>query len=173
MWHVFSSFIAKSCLNDLDDISLGQRAQPLMVVIICAKHGKNPSVDITDWTRHAGRTYFSSFMPEWPWRYRSRSKVIVHNTTSHGSDQLYLIWKESIQNCTRYRADTACGTEGRTDGMKPIYPPTDTHRQLHCGGGIMKMHSSCYHNKFCIQKDNILKNLSQRDQHINNSQSIL
>ena len=75
-------------------------------------------------------------MPEWPWRYWSRSKVVVHDTPSHASDHLCLIWKESIQNCRPYRADTACGTDGRTDGrtdgltdgrtegVKPIYPPT-------------------------------------------------
>ena len=54
------------------------------------------------------------------------------DTPSHGSDHLWLIWKESIQNCRCYRADTAGGTDGRTDGqtdgqtdgVKPIYPPT-------------------------------------------------
>ena len=43
---------------------------------------------------------------KWPWRYRSRSKVITCDTPSHASDHLYQIWKESIQNCRRYRADT-------------------------------------------------------------------
>ena len=43
---------------------------------------------------------------EWPWRYRSRSKVITCDTRSLASDHLYQIWKESIQNCGRYRADT-------------------------------------------------------------------
>ena len=43
---------------------------------------------------------------EWPWRYRSRSKVITCDTPSHASDHLYQIWKESIQNCRCYRADT-------------------------------------------------------------------
>ena len=43
---------------------------------------------------------------EWPWRYRSRSKVITCNTPSHASDHLYPIWKESMQNCRPYRADT-------------------------------------------------------------------
>ena len=41
-----------------------------------------------------------------PWRYRSRSKVITCDTPSHDSDHLYQMWKESIQNCRRYRADT-------------------------------------------------------------------
>ena len=43
---------------------------------------------------------------EWPWRYRSRSKVITCNTPSHDSNHLYQIWKESIQNYRCYRADT-------------------------------------------------------------------
>ena len=43
---------------------------------------------------------------EWPWRYRSRSKVITCNTPSHASYHLYQIWKESIQNYRPYRADT-------------------------------------------------------------------
>ena len=43
---------------------------------------------------------------EWPWRYRSRSKVITCNTPSHASYHLYQIWKESIQNYRRYRANT-------------------------------------------------------------------
>ena len=43
---------------------------------------------------------------EWPWRYRSRSKVMTCNTPPHASDHLYQIWKESTQNCRRYRADT-------------------------------------------------------------------
>ena len=43
---------------------------------------------------------------EWPWRYRSRSKVMTCNTPTHASDHLYQIWKESMQNCRRYRADT-------------------------------------------------------------------
>ena len=43
---------------------------------------------------------------EWPWRYRSRSKVITCDTPSHACNHLYQIWKESIQNYRRYRADT-------------------------------------------------------------------
>ena len=43
---------------------------------------------------------------ERPWRYRSRSKVITCDTPSHTSDHLYQIWKESIQDCRRYSADT-------------------------------------------------------------------
>ena len=40
---------------------------------------------------------------EWPWRYRSRSEVIVCDTPSHASDHLCQIWKEYIQKCMCYR----------------------------------------------------------------------
>ena len=56
---------------------------------------------------HDNMSYFSPFcckvMTEWPW---SRSKVIACNTTSHASDDLFQIWKESLQICTCCRADT-------------------------------------------------------------------
>ena len=58
----FSSFTAKWWPNDPEDIAQGQRSlfvtHPLMVVINCAKYGKNPSrtVDVTERTRHAERT---------------------------------------------------------------------------------------------------------------------
>ena len=64
----FSSFVANSCLNDLDGIGQDQRSMstthPVMLVVICAQYGKNPSrtVDVTERTRHAVRTYFSSFI---------------------------------------------------------------------------------------------------------------
>ena len=48
----------------------------------------------------------SQIKVEWPWRYRSRSKVITCDTPSHASNHLYQIWKESIQNYRRYRVDT-------------------------------------------------------------------
>ena len=65
------------------------------------------------------------------------------DTPSHGSDHLWLIWKESIQNCRCYRADTAGGTDGRTDGQTD--GRTDgrtewnqyTPQQLRCSGGII------------------------------------
>ena len=73
---------------------------------------------------------------KWPWRYRSKSKVIVCDTPSHGSDHLWLIWKESIQNCRCYRADTAGGTDGRTD--RGTEWNQYTPQQLRCSGGIIK-----------------------------------
>ena len=47
------------------------------------------------------------------------------NTSSHASDHWCLIWKESIQNCRSYRANTACGMDGW--GETNIHP-----QQLHC-----------------------------------------
>ena len=140
--------------NDLEDIGQGQRSlyatHPLIRVIICAKYGKNPSRTVDFFFKVKAKKFqkfkfpdseknvtrntpsndsdhlcqIQKVMAEWPWRYRSRSKVIVCDTPSHGSDHLWLIWKESIQNCRCYRADTAGGTDGRTDRVKPIYPPT-------------------------------------------------
>ena len=89
---------SKSRSNDLEDIGQGQRSSHathlLMLVIICIKYGKNPSR-----TRcYRADTIFKA-KAKWPWRYRSRSKVIICNTLSHTSDHLYQIWKESIKNC--------------------------------------------------------------------------
>ena len=50
-------------------------------------------------------------IPEWPWTYRSNSKVSVQETPSDGSDHLCLLWKWSIQNCRCDRADAACGMD--------------------------------------------------------------
>ena len=52
---------------------------------------------------------------EWHWRCRSRSKVIACDKPSHASDRLYQIWKESIQNCRRYRADTIFKVKAEKD----------------------------------------------------------
>ena len=61
--------------------------------------------------------------------------VIVRATPSHASDLLCQIWKEYIQNCKRYKADTACVTDGQTDRhtewVKPIYT---TPQQLRYAG---------------------------------------
>ena len=58
------------------------------------------------------------------------------DTPCHGSDHLWLIWKESIQNCRCYRADTAAGTDGRTDGRTEWNQYTP--QQLRCSGGIIR-----------------------------------
>ena len=82
--------------NDLEDIGQGQRSSHvthlLMLVIICTKYGKNPSRADTIFKAKA----------KWPWRYMSRSKVIICNTPSHTIDHLCKIWKESIKNCRSF-----------------------------------------------------------------------
>ena len=72
-----------------------------MVVIICGKYGNNRSrtENVTERTRFSKSR--SNDLED-----MSRSKVITCDTPSHASDHLYQIWKESIQNCRRYRADT-------------------------------------------------------------------
>ena len=66
----FSSFIAKSRLNSLDDTGQGQRSlcvtHSLMLVIICALYGKNPSrtVGVTEQTQNAGWT--DGMEPKYP-----------------------------------------------------------------------------------------------------------
>ena len=95
---------------------------PLMIVIICVEYKKNPSrtVDATE------RTRFSKSRPNDLKDIGQGQRSLC--ATHPRSDHLWLIWKESIQNCRCYRADTAGGTDGRTDGqtdgVKPIYPPT-------------------------------------------------
>ena len=57
---------------------------------------------------HTTQSYWipSQNKVEWPWIYRSMSRVITCDKPSGASDHLYQIWKESIQNSRRYRADT-------------------------------------------------------------------
>ena len=53
----------------------------------------------------------------------------MRDTPSHARDHLCPIWKESIQNCTSYRADTECGTDRESETNTPA-------QQLCCAGGI-------------------------------------
>ena len=71
-------------------------------------------VDTACWTDIFQQVY-CKVMPEWPWRYRSRSKINVRSKPSHASHHFCHIWKESIQSCRCYRVDTACGTDGQTE----------------------------------------------------------
>ena len=66
------------------------------------------------------------------------------DTPSHGSDHLWVIWKESIQTCRCYREDTAGGTDGRTDGQTDGRTEWNqyTPQQLRCSGGIIRDISS-------------------------------
>ena len=147
---------SRSRPNDLENIGQGQRSlyathplilkfqilkktlhatHPLIIVIICAKYKNNLSrtVDATEQTR-----FFKS-QPNDLEGIGQRSKVTVCDTPSHSSDHLWLIWKESIQNCRCYRADTAGGTDGRTDGRTDRRTDWNqyTPQQLRCLGGII------------------------------------
>ena len=97
---------SKSRSNDLEDIGQGQRSSHathlLMLVIICTKIWKE---SIKNCRCYREDTIFK-VKAEWLWRYRSRSKVITCDTSSHASDHLYQIWEESIKNCRCYREDT-------------------------------------------------------------------
>ena len=78
---------SKSRSNDLEDIGQGQRSSHathlLMLVIICTKYGNNRSR-----TEKIRADIIFKIKVEWPWRYRSRSKVITCNTPSYTSDYL-------------------------------------------------------------------------------------
>ena len=54
-------------------------------------------VSIQNCRRYRADTIFKVKV-EWPWRYRTRSKVITSYTPFHASDHLCKIWKESIEN---------------------------------------------------------------------------
>ena len=112
----FSNFITKSCLKDLEDVGQGQwsldATHALMLLVICAKEGKNPprTIHAAERTRQDVR-YFSSFIAK-SWLndlQGMRSKVTMLDTPFHASDHLCSVWKESVQNCTCCRADTTRG----------------------------------------------------------------
>ena len=57
---------------------------PLMLVEVCAKYGNNPSRTVGavehDKMSRIWKFYWK-VVAKWPWRYRSRSHVIMHDTT--------------------------------------------------------------------------------------------
>ena len=92
--------------NDLEDIGQGQRSSyathPLILVVICAKYGKNPSRTV-DFFQGQGQN-ISKICQKF--KFPDSEKNVTRNTPSNDSDPLRQIYKESIQNCRRYRADT-------------------------------------------------------------------
>ena len=92
--------------NDLEDIGQGQRSlyatHPLIPVIICAKYGKNPSRTV-DFFQGQGKIFFKNFPKI---KFPDSEKNVTRDTPSNNSDHLCYVSKESIQNCTCYRADT-------------------------------------------------------------------
>ena len=78
-------------------------------------------------------------MSEWPWRYRSRTKIIMCNTPCHASNNLCLIRKESTQNCRHYRVPCPGQTDGRPDRQMDGWMEWNqytTPQWIHCAGGI-------------------------------------
>ena len=73
---------------------------PLILVIIYAKYGKNPSRTVHAVERtQQDMLYFSIFITKlW--------LSDLEDIPSHAGDHLCLIWKVSIQNCRCYRVDT-------------------------------------------------------------------
>ena len=93
--------------NDLEDISQGQRSlcatHPLILVIICAKYGKNPSRTVVLFFQGRGLKISKICQKS---KFPDSEKNVTRDTPSNVSDHLWQIYKESIQNCRRYRADT-------------------------------------------------------------------
>ena len=98
---------SKSRSNDLEDIGQIQRSH---ITCDTPSHASDHLYQIWKESIKNCRCYRADTIfkvkVEWPWRYRSNSKVITCDTPSHASDHLYQIWKESIKNCRCYRADT-------------------------------------------------------------------
>ena len=93
--------------NDLGDTGQGQRSlyatHPLILVIICAKYGKNPARTADFFFKVLKSENFKKL----PKNLISRSWIkAICETPFNDSDHLCQIYKESIQNCRRYREDT-------------------------------------------------------------------
>ena len=98
---------SRSRPNDLENIGQGQRSlyatHPLILVINCAKYGKNPSRTVDFFFQGQGRNFFLICRK---FKFPDSEKNVTRDTPSNDSDHLCHIWKESIQKCRHYRADT-------------------------------------------------------------------
>ena len=45
---------------------------------------------------------------EWPWRYRSKSKIVIHDTPSHSSVHVCQIWNESTKTFRFWHISQIC-----------------------------------------------------------------
>ena len=108
----FSSFVAKSWLNDLEDKGEDQRSlhmtHPLMLVIICAKYRKNPSrtVHAVEQTQQDVQ-HFSSFI--------AKSWLNAHEEISQGQKSLHITHSLILViTCAKYGQNpsrTVCAIE--------------------------------------------------------------
>ena len=74
-----------------------------MLVIICAKYEKNPSRTVDFFFQSQGRNFLKICQK---FKISDSEKNYKRNTFTNDSDHLCQLWKESIYNCRRYRADT-------------------------------------------------------------------
>ena len=93
--------------NDLEDICQGQRSwyatHSLIPVIIYAKYGTNPSRTVDSFFKVKAEFFLKNCQKV---KFSDSETHVTRDTPSIDSDHLYQIWKESTQNCRRYRADT-------------------------------------------------------------------
>ena len=78
---------SRSRLNDLEDIGQGQRSSHATHLLMRDHLYQIWEESIKNCRCYREDTIFK-VKAEWPWRYRSRSKVIICDTPSHGSDHL-------------------------------------------------------------------------------------
>ena len=152
---VLSTKWATSQLNNLEDIGQGQRSlcatRHLMLVITCVQCGTNPSRNVRDEERTPqDMPNFCSFIAK-SWL-NDLDDIGVGQRSLCSTHFLMLViifakyGQKTIQNCKSYRADTACGKDGRTEGCRtgwnqytppPPPPPPSPQQQLCCARGII------------------------------------
>ena len=96
--------------------------------------------------------FYYKVMAEWPWRYMSRSHVIVHDTPSHTSDHLCQIWEECIQNCMCCTADTTrwpyCSTFIAKSWRNDLADIGQGQRSLHATHPLMLVINCAKYEKY-------------------------
>ena len=104
---IFKTRFSRPRPNDLEDIGQGQRSlyatHLLLLVIICARYGKNQLRTEDFFFQGQGRK-ISKICQKF--KFSDSEKNVTRDTPSIDSDHLCQIRKESIQNCRCYKADT-------------------------------------------------------------------
>ena len=92
--------------NDLEDIGQGQRSlhatHPFILAIICAQYGKNLSRTVDFFFKVKAEKYQKFAKNS---NFQILKKNVTSDTPSNSSYHLCQIYKESIQNCRRYKGD--------------------------------------------------------------------